>query len=449
MNVSLMQVLDARERRVRRQEELLAEHSCAMICFTMNIAGPVKDSPLIRRGFEAGKGMLLKALKAEAIAPVYKEEVHAVTGNELYLMADCDPVFLKKISSSVEDGSPIGRLFDMDVLRCDGVKIEREEIGLPARKCLICGKPGKDCARSRTHSVEELQRKTEQILKLHFLKLESEEAGSLACKALLYEVTTTPKPGLVDRANTGSHRDMDIFTFIDSASALQPYFTKCMRIGRKTAGLPAPETFRGLRHEGKLAEHTMLKHTGGVNTHKGVVFSIGVICAALGRLPREQWNNAERVLDECREMTQGLTASDFQGLTDDTAMTMGQKLYLKYGITGIRGQMEAGLPAVRDVGLPVLREGLRRGLSINDAGCATLLHVMVSATDTNIIARSDVETWERTVANVKQLLVDDPYPDRETIESLDREFIKMNLSPGGSADLLAICYMLYFLEKEK
>jgi triphosphoribosyl-dephospho-CoA synthetase len=145
-------------------------------------------------------------------------------------------------------------------------------------------------------------------------------------------------------------------------------------------------------------------------------------------------------------MTQGLVEADFAGLTQERAVTVGQKLYLTYGITGVRGQMEAGLPAVRKVGLPVLEEGIRRGLSINDSGCAALLALMASATDTNLIARSDLATQQATVDRLKELLFVNPYPDRQTLEQLDREFIEKNLSPGGSADLLAICYFLYFLE---
>jgi holo-ACP synthase/triphosphoribosyl-dephospho-CoA synthase len=290
----------------------------------------------------------------------------------------------------------------------------------------------------------------QEITKKNEIRNESDcqEAARLACQALLYEVCTTPKPGLVDRNNSGSHKDMDIFTFMNSASALWPYFACCTRIGRQTAELAPPCTFRRLRPAGQKAEADMLSATGGVNTHKGAIFSIGILCAALGRLSRKQWQYPERILDECAAMTRGLTAQDFAGLTRETAVTVGQKLYLDYGITGIRGQVEQGLPAVRDTGLPVLKAGIARGLSIQESGCATLLALMTAATDTNLIARSNLSTQQATVARLKDLLAVDPYPDRQTLEQLDQEFISQNLSPGGSADLLAICYLLYFLEQD-
>ena len=291
----------------------------------------------------------------------------------------------------------------------------------------------------------------------------SEPVSHLALRALLCEVCTTPKPGLVDRANSGSHRDMDIYTFVDSAFALQPYFEECARIGQKTALLAAPETFGLLRPAGIRAEKKMFAATGGVNTHKGAIFSIGIVCAAIGRLAEIPSGedrlpgasrgvsrpavhpSADAILSECAAMTQGLTASDFAGLTPDRAVTTGQRLYLQYGITGIRGQAEAGFPAVRETGLPVLKNGISMGLSVNDAGCAALLALMCASTDTNMIARSNIDTQQRVVEEIRELLIADPYPDRRTLEDLDREFISLNLSPGGSADLLAICYLLYFL----
>lgn len=446
--VTLTEMLDARERRAFQQQKLLEKYRSTMICFTMNIAGPVKNNPQIARGFELGKRLLEERMSAVKIKPVHMEEIRKATGNEAFYILDRDPLTIKEITSEVEDDSALGRLFDMDVLKANGQKVERTELGLPARRCLICGGPAKECARSRIHSVAELQSRTNQILAEAIEETDARTAARLAVRALLYEVCTTPKPGLVDRVNSGSHKDMDIFTFADSACALYPYFEACARIGRQTADLPAPETFRRLRPAGKKAEADMFSATRGINTHKGAIFSVGILCAALGRLPEKSWKLPEAVLDECAAMTRGLTASDFAGLTKENAVTVGQKLYLQYGITGIRGQAEAGLPAVRNAGLPVLKNGLARGLSLNDAGCAALLALMASATDTNLIARSDVTTQQKTVARIKELLTENPYPDRQTLERLDREFIEKNLSPGGSADLLAICYFLYFLESE-
>lgn len=447
-SVLLPEMLEARERRARRQQELLAMYPHTLVCFTMNIAGPVKNSSLIREGFALGKRWLKERLAAAGITPLYEEETAEATGNEACYVLPEPPLAVKRLTAELEDGSALGRLFDIDVLRPDGSKVDRTELGLEPRRCLICGGPARDCARSRTHSVAELQERTRQILTEAVGEAYSTEIARLACQALLYEVCTTPKPGLVDRDNSGSHEDMDIFTFMGSTCALYPYFKTCAQIGRETAAQDAPETFRRLRPAGRKAEADMFAATKGVNTHKGAIFSMGILCAALGRLPRERWRQAEAVLDECAAMTRGLVAADFAGLTKETAVTTGQRLYLEYGITGVRGQVEAGFPAVREVGLPVLREALDLGMDINDAGAVTLLWLITADTDTNLIARSSVETQQEIVGELKEILERYPVPDRQLLAQLDEHYFCLNLSPGGSADLLAVCYLLHFLESE-
>jgi holo-ACP synthase/triphosphoribosyl-dephospho-CoA synthase len=251
----------------------------------------------------------------------------------------------------------------------------------------------------------------------------------------------------VDRFNNGSHRDMDIFTFLSSTSALWPYFAQCTKIGMETANLAPSETFRRLRWAGKRAEHTMKYATGGVNTHKGAIFSMGVLCGAAGRLGREKWPDPASVLDECAAITAGLTQRDFQSASSQTAQTVGQKLFFRYGITGVRGQVEQGFPTVRNIGLPKLEEGLRQGLSLNDAGCGTLLALIAADTDTNLIARGGRDVQLEVSAQLAELLKRDPFPRWETLEALDRTFIEKNLSPGGSADLLSVTYFLHFLQQ--
>lgn len=447
--VSLLDMLDARERRVHHQQELLEQYHKPLICFTMNIAGPIKDSPLIRRGFARGQQLLRQQFFRAKLSPLHTDAHCEATGCEAFYVLDADPMTIKKFTTDIEDATPLGRLFDMDVLRPDGTKVDREELSLSGRRCLICGGPAKVCSSRRIHTVAELQAKTTEILTDTLDAWDAATAAQQAVRALLYEVTTTPKPGLVDRRNSGSHTDMDSFTFMSSAAALYPYFEACAKVGRETMDRPAPETFAALRPLGCEAEGEMLDATNGVNTHKGAVFSIGITCAALGRLNRAEWCDPARVLQEVAAMTKGLTQQDLADVTTENAVTAGQKLYVQYGITGIRGQVEAGLPVVLHHGLPVLEKGLKLGYDINRAGCAALLEILVHSTDTNMIARSSRERQLAWVARVKELLAQTPYPDEKALVELDDQLIAENLSPGGSADLLALTYLLHFFKTEE
>lgn len=427
--VTLAQILDARERRAAKQQELLQKYGKPLICFTMNIPGPVKVSPEIEAAFRIGDHSLRR------FQLLHQEDTSAQTGFEKFYVAQNDPQSIKRACTVIEDTAPYGRLYDMDVLTPEGKKISREELGLPRRKCLICEKDAAVCGRSRAHSVQELQKATGQLLSGSILRF----IAARTSLALVQEVETTPKPGLVDRLNNGSHRDMNLITFYRSNAALQPYFKSCVSAGLEK--LAPRALFEKLRSLGAEAEKEMLAATGGVNTHKGAIFSMGIAAAAAARcFPK---TDPETVLSCCAQMTEGLVERDFGAFTQPK--TAGEKLYVKHGITGIRGQAEQGFPAVLNVGLPVLREGLSRGLSLNDAGTATLLHLLAVTDDTNLISRSDLRTLREIQGRLQALLADDPYPDLSVIEELDREFIQRNLSPGGSADLLALTYFLLFL----
>ncbi len=446
--VELWQMMNARDRRASRQKELLNQYRRPLVWFTMNIAGPVKTSPLIRRGFEVGC-TLLEGQLARAKAPcLHREKYHEATGSEACFVADLEPVSLKRLAVELEEHCEFGRLLDMDVLDPAGRKLDRTSLGLGERRCLICGGPAHACARSRAHTVEELYWKTEDILRQALNKRDTRKAAELACRALLYEVGTTPKPGLVDRLNNGSHQDMDFFTFFNSTAALWPYFEQCAHIGQVTAGFAPEDTFTALSGTAKMAENAMFCATGGVNTHKGAIFTVGTLCGALGRLPREAWREPDTVLHEVAAMAKGLVERELASLMEEDARTAGQKLYLRYGITGVRGQLEAGLPVVRDVGLPTLERGLAQGKNLNDAGCTALLSMLAASVDTNLIARDSLAGQQKAAAYTAQLLAQEPFPCQKTLERLDQWFIQRDLSPGGSADLLAVCYMLHFLQTE-
>jgi len=445
MEVTLQEILDARERRVLKQQALLAQYGKAIICFTMNIAGPEKCNALIRWGFACGNRWLTVQLSDLPVLHQETQELH--TGCEAFYVVDAPAETLKLRALQIEDSAPVARLFDMDVLDACGRKLQREEFGFPQRKCLICDKPACICGRSRAHSVAELQAKTTALLREAMEQEDWEHIGQLAQQSLLFEVCTTPKPGLVDCRNNGSHQDMDIFTFMASAAALQPYFARCARIGMESRHMEPQAVFSHLRFPGKLAEAAMNQATHGINTHKGIIFSLGILCAAAGRLLPEQ-RNVDAVLRLCAEMTRNLITQDFRNVTPQNAATTGEALYAQHGITGVRGQAEAGFPHVLLAGLPTLEKGLEKGLSLNDAGCTALLALLASTQDTNLIHRSSLQTQQEVSASIAQLLQQNPYPSREVLEHLDDAFIAQSLSPGGSADLLALTYFLYLLARE-
>ena len=439
MEVTLSEMLEARETRARRQKALLTKYHRPLISFTMNIAGPVKDSALIRRGFGIGLRDLERLLAAERIACLHREELTAHTGCEAILVADAPAERLKALTTGLEEYSGVGRLFDMDVLTPSGEKLERAQ----PRRCLICGGIAQNCARSRAHSVMELQERTQAILADAADAEDCRFAAQTAQQALLYEIGVTPKPGLVDRSNNGSHHDMDFFTFQRSAAALYPFFEECVQIGRKTRRLSAPETLAPPRFPGKLAEGRMRAATGNVNTHKGAIFSLGLLCGALGRLEREAWREPGTVLAVCAEMCAELMTD-----LDRPEDTVGGVLYREHGITGARGQAAAGYPAVLRSGLPKLEAGLAEGLDVNDAACAALLSLIAETTDTNMIHRGGLKKQRETARAVAALLETAPFPDRGTLEQLDERFVRDNLSPGGCADLLTMTLMLHFLKEE-
>ena len=445
--VTLSEVLAAREDRVARQAELLAAYGAPLISFTMNIAGPVKDTALIRRAFFAGCAMLETELERAELPVRERREKLAHTGCEAYYAVNGDPLAVKRVCTAVEDSCPLGRLFDMDVIGVDGEKLDRAAVGGGERSCLVCGAPGRGCASRRVHSVAELQNATTRLITDHFAAADGEEVSFWASAALSREVVTTPKPGLVDRANNGSHRDMDIDTFRASIEALAPYWKECFDLGRKTAQDAPAETFRKLREAGLRAEQTMLAATAGVNTHKGAIFTLGAVCGAIGRLwtAEAPCRDPERIARECAAMTKDAVAADWAAMKDLPAekLTAGQRLYRQFGLAGIRGEVAAGLPGVTDVVLPALRRALAAGKSLNDAGAIALLHLIARGTDTNMVHRGGMALAREAAEKVRDLLSRNPMPDMAEIAALDRWFIENNLSPGGCADLLGVTYFLH------
>ncbi len=423
-------LLEAREWRVQRQKELLAQYRKPLICFTMNIAGAEKRNPLIDECFMMG----IKSLVVQLPRILHNEPRFLPTGCVGFFVADAPAADLKRLCIQIEESSALGRLFDLDVLDESGKKIEREQ----PRRCLLCEQDARICARNRNHGLEAIIERTNAILTEAVQEEKAKKIASAAVRSLLFEVCVTPKPGLVDCENTGSHGDMDLFLFLRSASVLHPYFYQCARIGMEKD----TDRLSRLRFIGRQAESDMLRSTRGTNTHKGAIFSLGLACAAAGSAEHRE---PKAILDECATLVKGICQQDFASVTEETATSHGEQLYAKYGFTGVRGQAEAGFPTVLHTGLPILKRGLQYGE--HRAGAATLLHLLRDTEDTSFISRSDPATLEQVQKELRKLLEETPYPDFETLRKWNDRFVSQNLSPGGCADLLALCFFLLFLQE--
>lgn len=258
--------------------------------------------------------------------------------------------------------------------------------------------------------------------------------GELAQKALLYEAMTTPKPGLVDCENSGAHRDMNLFSFAASACALRGYFEECVYIGM------AGGDFDRLQFAGLRAEDDMLA-AAGVNTHKGAIFSLGILCCAVGICGEDAGESG--IFSEAAKMGE---CSLRQMKETERARTGGEYQFLQYGLTGARGEAASGFRTVREIALPALNKAMENGKSIEEAGLDALVALMAKVQDSNVIRRAGPDGQMWVSAQAKEILENGF--SKDDLRTMNDRFVERNVSPGGSADLLAAAYFLYFLENE-
>ena len=265
--------------------------------------------------------------------------------------------------------------------------------------------------------------------------------GDLATGALLAELRAWPKPGLVSFVDSGSHADMDAGTFRASANALRPFFVALAAAGAGGAEMEE------LRNIGKAAERAMLAATGGVNTHRGGLFGLGLLCAAAGalshgekpRIPagelgafvRQHWK---------RDILCGPLPRQSHG-------TLAGR---RYGVGGARAEAAGGFPHVYRVGLPAWKEGNRLAGGDENAACVqACFALMAEVEDTNLLYRSGTAGLVFAREAARGFLRQGGVSQRgwkARAAQVHRDFVSRRLSPGGSADLLAATLLVDALE---
>ena len=269
--------------------------------------------------------------------------------------------------------------------------------------------------------------------------------GHLASMALQAELDTTPKPGLVDRNDNGAHRDMDHALMQRSIQALHPYFVRLAQLGF-TDKQPCHDEIVNIGIE---AEREMFKSTGGVNTHKGALFSIGLAAVALAGEAFSRITQAERCgtmayNDVNSKQIQSLSNSiaSLARLFPDTNGTHGSKAKANNILKGALDNAREGYTQLFKAWLPFYIDRIAEG--DNYALHKTLLRIMCDLDDTNIVYRTSMETMQEVKTEARQMLESSRniVSFEAALQAMNTDYIHRNISPGGSADMLSLVVFL-------
>lgn len=303
-----------------------------------------------------------------------------------------------------------------------------------------------------------------------------------AVEALIDEATLTPKPGLVDLRGNGAHEDLNWLLMCRSARALRPAFHAMALAGQRIADHQALREYIGAA--GRDAERAMMQATGGVNTHRGAIWALGLIVTAAAQ-PRDPGgdgaangasaaNGAHAVASDARAMENAAqaiaigaqaVASRAQAvaaragalarLHDPHAPAVtgnkGALACLQHGVGGARFQAQQGFPQVMQAALPTLRASRLRGDSEECARLNALLAVMAELDDTCLLARGGRPALEATQRGARGVLNAGGTASsggRDTLRALDADLLALRVSPGGAADLLAAALLLDRIETQ-
>ncbi|MFT4249257.1 MAG: triphosphoribosyl-dephospho-CoA synthase MdcB [Pseudomonas sp.] len=259
--------------------------------------------------------------------------------------------------------------------------------------------------------------------------------GRLAIASLHAELALAPKPGLVTPFDRGSHDDMDAGTFLRSLFALRGYFVAIAEAGYRDA------PFATLRALGVDAEAAMQRATGGINTHRGAIFSLGLLVAQAARL-RAWQGSAPRAAQVCHAVA-GWRVELLAAPLDPHSP--GQRMCRAHRVAGVREQAAAGYPLLREVALPALRAALRDGASREAAQAQVLMALVACVHDLNLLHRGGRDGLRLAQRLARGFLAEGGVarPDwRMRLEAIGEQFVARQLSPGGSADLLACAVFL-------
>ena len=266
----------------------------------------------------------------------------------------------------------------------------------------------------------------------------------LAVRSLYQELALYPKPGLVSLRDNGAHLDMDAATFVRSLFSLRGYFVAISAAGMVDAG------FAELQRLGLAAESKMLRATRGINTHRGAIFTHGILAAAAGYAIARDIEPSDAIL---RAVVLEKWSPDLRAIAiaPSATPTHGQLMAARHGVAGARGEALQGFPSVFEAALPALRGALARGADTRLALLHTFFVLLAETLDTNVLFRGGAEGLQFIQAQAGDFLERGSVFAtgwRQRALALHRECSAQRLSPGGCADLLAAAWFVHQLQTD-
>lgn len=422
-------ILIDREKRMDTIREVISNNNCFVVVVKSNICGDnknIKEANMIKKYF------LNEVCNKFDVLDI--EFYESYDGNYyLVKIKQDDEVKVKSLLVEIEE-TALGRYIDLDLYTNLEKSITRSDLGLGSRKCVICGEETISCMRSMKHTVDEVLAKTISDIRLEMANI----IANYSSLSMREEVMAHPKFGLVSEHSNGKHTDMDINTFNASIEAIKPFLVEYALEGYNLD----ENSFSRLREIGKRAEVAMFNATNNINTHKGSIFILGFIIPSIIDCI---YNNKDfsNVSQNIKYLAKDIM-SDFSNLTKAT--TYGEEAFLKYNITGVRGEVKEGLVKVFEV-----VNNFKDYPGNNNQLVLDLLCTFMSFLNDTVILHTNEVGFLEYVKSVGEEVIEAggsrTSQGMELIEEYTSEFIDANISPGGSADMV-IASLLLLKSKE-
>ncbi len=409
---------------------------------SLNVPGYPKSNPTVHSFFGHCLTELKYYLKAHLVGIMEKEAIERVDDAGDFYIVPCLTGRLsfpemKQLCEGFEEGHQLGRFVDVDLNDFQGNTISSGK----SKMCFFCRvKPAIECRRSNSHGAGEVRsfmfEEMANYCRQQREKLLIKRLSSLGLQALLYEISLTPKPGLVDKFSSGSHADMNFRTFLVSSAAISVWFEDLARAGFSFRGNDLTQALPVIRQIGLRMEASMYESTHNINTQKGIIFLMGLSLFACGKLySQTDQFDSELFREILRGICKDLTRKELYPV-GRSEKSHGEEIYRKYGFSGARGEAETGFRTVFEFGLPQLESSLET----DDAVLfKCFLAISSNTNDTNILYRRGPDVLSSFQELCKTALEN----FNEANYSKVAEFCKSkNISPGGSADLLVVSIFL-------